>query len=292
MNSFASPVQLETRDRAEPRKPRLRAVPREGGLLHSVRSHLPEALALGEIVTAFQPKVRLSTHELIGVEALARWNSPTLGPVAPEMFIPVAEQMGLIGALTHAVMRDALETACLLRRHAPDMTMAVNISPILLDEPDLAEQIDRALTRVGLPGSAFVAEITESQVIRDAPRACATLAALRARGIGCSIDDFGTGHASLLSLLRLPFSELKIDRAFIAGCATDRDAERIVRATLGLAREMQLHVVAEGIETEDTEAMLRSLGCDSGQGFRYGRPMNAAAMLAEASGCSHLAGVM
>jgi EAL domain-containing protein (putative c-di-GMP-specific phosphodiesterase class I) len=248
------------------------------------RAGLAEALASGQIVAAFQPKVTLATRELIGVEALARWTSPSLGVVAPEVFVPLAEQEGLIGALTQVVLRDALQTAALLCRHAPGMTMAVNISPILLSDPNLPDQIDRALCRAGLAPSAFVAEITESHVIQDVKRATATLGALRARGIGCSIDDFGTGHASLLSLLRLPFSELKIDRAFIARCVHDRDAERIVRATLGLAREMELHVVAEGIETGNTEALLRELGCESGQGFRYGRPIDAATMLAGVAG--------
>ena len=243
-------------------------------------SALADAVRSGEIVAAFQPKVTLANRELIGVEALARWTSPRLGTVPPEVFIPLAEQYGLIADLTRSVLHDAMAVAVLLRHHAPGMTMAVNISPVLLADPDLPEQIGRALRHAGLPAEAFVAEITESHVIQDVPRAAASLAALRRRGIGCAIDDFGTGHASLLSLLRLPFNELKIDRAFTARCATDRDAETIVRATLGLAREMDLHVVAEGIETEDTERMLCCLGCASGQGFRYGRPVQASAMLA------------
>ena len=251
---------------------------------------LAEALRSGEIVAAFQPKVTLATRELTGVEALARWHSPTLGHVAPDIFIPLAERSGLIGALTQVVLRDALDMAVTLRRYAPEMTMAVNISPNMLVDHDLPATLDRALHRAGLPPSAFVAEITESQVIHDPQRAGATLSALRARGMACSIDDFGTGHASLLSLLRLPFSELKIDRAFVAECATERDAQRIVRATLGLAREMQLHVVAEGIETEDAERTLRSLGCVSGQGFRYGRPMDAEAMLTAARSGEFTAG--
>ena len=241
---------------------------------------LADAIASGEIATAFQPKVTLATRELIGVEALARWHSPALGPVPPEIFIPIAERSGLIGKLTDIVLRDALDTAALLRRHAPDITMAVNISPILLADRDLQASIGRALLRAGVPPGALVAEITESHAIPDTARARAPRTGLRARGVGCAIDDFGTGHASLLSLLRMPFSELKIDRAFVARCAHDRDAETIVRATLGLAREMGMNVVAEGIETRAAETVLRDLGCQSGQGFRYGRPITAAAMVA------------
>jgi EAL domain-containing protein (putative c-di-GMP-specific phosphodiesterase class I) len=240
---------------------------------------LAEGLARGHIVAAFQPKVTLATGELIGVEALARWSRKGVGMVAPELFIPIAEREGLITELTLTVLRDALDTCALMRRHVPGITMAVNISPVLLSNPALPSLIDAALTRAGVPPQALVAEITESQAITDLEGAHTALAALRARGIACSIDDFGTGHASLLSLLRLPFSELKIDRAFVSGCAEDREANMIVRATLGLAREMGLHVVAEGIETEITEAVLRELGCTTGQGYRYGRPIAAAAML-------------
>jgi len=239
---------------------------------------LARALAAGEVMTAFQPKVRLDTGELIGVEALARWTSKEFGPVAPEVFIPLAEREGLISELTQLVLREALAACALLRRYAPGITVAVNISPTLLADRNLPTQIEQALHLAGVPPQALVAEVTEGHAIQLGARA--TLTNLRRRGIVCSIDDFGTGHASLLSLLRLPFSELKIDRAFIARCARDREAEMIVRATIGLAREMQLHVVAEGVETEDTETLLRELGCDAGQGYRYGRPVYVSAMLA------------
>ena len=135
---------------------------------------LADAIASGEIATAFQPKVTLATRELIGVEALARWHSPALGPVPPEIFIPIAERSGLIGKLTDIVLRDALDTAALLRRHAPDITMAVNISPILLADRDLQASIGRALLRAGVPPGALVAEITESHAIPDTARARAT----------------------------------------------------------------------------------------------------------------------
>lgn len=252
------------------------------GAADPLREALAFAIEAGEIATVFQPKVSLATRTLIGVEALARWTSPNLGAVSPARFIPVAEEAGLIGSLTRIVLRDALAACAILRRRMPRLTVAVNISPVLLDDPGLPTEIDAALAEARLPPEALVAEITEGQAIQNIVRAGATLAALRARGISCAIDDFGTGHASLLSLLRLPFSELKIDRAFVAACTTDREAAMIVRATLGLAREMQLNVVAEGIETRATEALLRSLGCTSGQGYRYGRPAEAATILSDA----------
>jgi EAL domain-containing protein (putative c-di-GMP-specific phosphodiesterase class I) len=246
---------------------------------------LARALTLGEIGAAYQPKVLLETGDLVGVEALARWHSPLFGSVAPEVFIPIAERHALIGQLSDRILHDALATCARLRRRHPTITMAVNISPVLLDDASLPERIDAALACAGVPATALVAEITESLAITDTARASATLGALRARGIGCAIDDFGTGHASLLSLLRLPFSELKIDRAFVTACASDRDAEQIVRATIGLAREMRLSVVAEGIETEPAERLLRSLGCSVGQGYRYGRPVTEAAIAGRTRSC-------
>lgn len=250
------------------------------GLLHAPRALLRQALANGEISAAFQPKIALSTGALIGVEALARWNSSSLGSVSPDAFIPLAVREGLIAEVTARILGQALQACAELRRHAPWVTVAVNFAPSLLEDAGLPAQLDQALRHAGLPPSALVAEITESQAVADTAGAAATLGALRARGISCAIDDFGTGHSSLLSLLRLPFSELKIDRAFVTHCATDRDAEMIVRATLGLAREMDLHVVAEGIETPAAETMLVALGCTTGQGFRYGRAVLPAAIIA------------
>lgn len=222
----------------------------------------------------------MATGALIGVEALARWDSIRFGSIPPDVFIPHAEREGLIAEVTVLILREALQACVELRRHAPWVTVAVNFAPCLLEDAGLPAQLDLALHQSGLPASALVVEVTESQAIINTAEAAATLAALRARGINCAIDDFGTGHSSLLSLLRMPFNELKIDRAFIARCATDRDAEMIVRATLGLAREMDLHVVAEGIETTAAETMLVSLGCATGQGFRYGRAVLPAAIIA------------
>jgi EAL domain-containing protein (putative c-di-GMP-specific phosphodiesterase class I) len=237
-------------------------------------------LARGEIHAAFQPKVSLRTGALVGVEALARWSSPLFGAIPPDVFIPMAQKEGVIAELSSLILRQALDACVEMRRQAPTVTVAVNFAPSLLADTALPTRLDRALILAGLPPSALIVEITESQMIGDVAGAASCLAALRARGIHCAIDDFGTGHASLLSLLRLPFSELKIDKAFVTHCTTDKDAETIIRATLGMAHEMRLHVVAEGIETPDVEVMLLALGCGTGQGFRYGTAMPTAAILA------------
>lgn len=241
---------------------------------------LAAALARGEIGAEFQPKVELATGALTGVEALARWTHAEHGAVPPSAFIPLAEQTGLIGPLTLAVLRQALEACAALRRHHPQATVAVNLSPVVLDDPALPARIAALLVEAGLEPGALIAEVTEGRRIAPDTTAAQGLGALRALGIGCAIDDFGTGHANLEALLHLPLTELKIDRSFIARAADRPEAWSIVHATIRLARELRLRVVAEGIETHEIEQRLREAGCEQGQGFRYGQPMKRADLLA------------
>ncbi|MCC6718506.1 MAG: EAL domain-containing protein [Acetobacteraceae bacterium] len=240
---------------------------------------LAAAMARGDIRVAFQPKVALADATLIGVEALARWTDPALGAVPPDRFIPLAERHELIGALTMAVLRESLAAARLLRCHHPEATVAVNISPVLLDDPALPDAITALLDAAGLPAGALVAEITEGRPFADPARAAAVLAELRARGIGCAMDDFGTGYATLPALLRMPFTELKIDRSFVARIIDLPEANRLVRATITLGQSLGLRVVAEGIENAAVAALLREAGCDAGQGYHFGRAMPVAAVL-------------
>lgn len=240
---------------------------------------LAAAMQRGEIRTAFQPQVALATGALTGVEALSRWTDAAGGAIAPDRFIRVAEQAGLIGRLSQSVLRDSLAAAALLRRHHPAATVAVNMSPALLDDPGLPDAIAGHLDAAGLPGAALVIEITEGQPFADPERAVEVLGILRRRGVGCAMDDFGTGFATLPALLRMPFSELKIDRSFVARVVDLPEAERLVRATIRLAQALGLRVVAEGIETAAVEAMLREAGCDAGQGFLYGEAMSIEAVL-------------
>lgn len=247
-------------------------------------AQLAAALARGAIQAAFQPKVDLATGHLTGVEALARWTDAELGVVPPSTFIPIAEQHGLIGPLTLCILRQSLQTCLRLRDRHPNATVAVNLSPILLHDPTLPRSIAHLLETAGLEPAALIAEITEGRPLEDEDAAAAVLGELRLQGVGCALDDFGTGHANLRSLLRLPLTELKIDRAFITHADDSPHAWKIVRATLRLARELDLRVVAEGIETAEIERRLRDEGCDQGQGFRYGRPMPPIALLAWSQG--------
>jgi EAL domain-containing protein (putative c-di-GMP-specific phosphodiesterase class I)/ActR/RegA family two-component response regulator len=234
---------------------------------------LAEAIGTRNIVAAFQPKVRLDGRHLVGFEALARWHHPPHGPIPPDLFVPLAEQNGLIIPLTRIILEDALAACARWRDDHPECSVAVNISPMVLANPALPEEIEALLMRHALPPAALIAEITETTVISNPLLAAEVLTRLRIKGIGLSMDDFGTGYSSLLTLLRLPFTELKIDRSFVAACETDEEAWKIIRATISLARELGLSVVAEGIETEMAEDKLRSVGCHIGQGWRFGRAM-------------------
>ncbi|MGE0415796.1 MAG: EAL domain-containing protein [Acetobacteraceae bacterium] len=264
----------------------LSAMPERTAKRHSARIPVPtahqlaEALRSDRIITQFQPKVSLSDGHVVGMEALARWPLSTATLVPPDIFIPLAEESGLIVPLTMRILDQALQACRRWRASYPTCSVAVNISPVVLVNPTLPEEIEHSLRETGLGPGALIAEITESTVIADPVTAAEVLTRLRIKGISLSIDDFGTGHSSLLALLRMPFSELKIDRSFVAHCDTDSEAWKIVRATISMARELGLTVVAEGIEQQEIADMLRNAGCDVGQGWLYAPAMNEDALRA------------
>ena len=240
---------------------------------------LNRALRGDEIHTEYQPKTDLSTGEIVGVEALARWYSPSFGLITPDQFVPVAEQSDLINRLTVRVLEDALAACRRWREVRPNCSVAVNLSPHVLADPKLVPKIEELLSTNGLPPAALIAEVTELSLLSNLPAAAEMLTRLSLKGVRVSIDDFGTGYSSVLSLLRLPFAELKIDRSFVGVCRTDPEAWKLVRTTVSMARELEMHVVAEGIETEAISDRLRDAGCDTGQGWFFGRPMQEEAML-------------
>jgi EAL domain-containing protein (putative c-di-GMP-specific phosphodiesterase class I) len=229
------------------------------------------AIAAGQIAPWFQPKICLATGSTLGAEALARWVRADGRSVAPIAFIPVAERSGLIGELTDSILSQALSACARWRKTRPDCRVAVNISPLLLDDPSLTDRIERKLQAHGVPPGALVLEITESNGIPDTSCATEILTRLRIRGVNLSVDDFGTGHSSLLSLVRLPFNEMKIDQAFVREAVYSRDARKVVRASASLGRELGLNVVAEGVETEVIAQIVEEAGCHVGQGWLYGR---------------------
>jgi diguanylate cyclase (GGDEF)-like protein len=224
----------------------------------------------------YQPKVDLRERRVTGVEALVRWQHPERGLLAPGQFIPLIEPTALVGPFTEYVIDHALAQMVAWRRRGIDLQMSVNLSARNLLDADVPERIAALLHRHGIPAERLVVEVTESAALVDPERAVAALEALRASGVGVSVDDFGTGNASIEYLAALPASELKIDRSFITDMLSDPRAEAIVRSTIDLARNLSLTLVAEGIETEDVMEHLAALGCHTGQGYFFSRPLPAA----------------
>lgn len=233
------------------------------------------AIVSGQIQPWFQAKISLTTGVVVGAEALARWVRADGISIPPNTFIPIVEQSGLVGALTDSILDQSLLACSRWRQKRPDCSVAVNISPLLLNDPGLTDRIERTLQKHHVPPAALVLEITESNGIPDTPCAMEILTRLRIRGVNLSVDDFGTGHSTLLSLVRMPFNEIKIDQAFVREAVTDRDCKTVVRASASLGRELGLNVVAEGVETEATAALVQEAGCHVGQGWLYGRAVPA-----------------
>jgi diguanylate cyclase (GGDEF)-like protein len=233
------------------------------------------ALERGEFILCYQPKVDLRRRRITGVEALVRWQHPERGLLGPHEFIPQIEPTALVGPFTLYVIEHALAQLLDWRGRGIDLELSVNLSARNLLDPELPQQVAGLLRRHGIPAARLTVEVTESAALVDPERAIAALLALRAGGVSVSIDDFGTGNASIEYLATLPASELKIDRSFITGMLEDARAEAIVRSTIDLARNLGLTVVAEGIETEAVMKHLAGLGAQTGQGYFISRPLPA-----------------
>ena len=246
----------------------------------ALAAELRGAIERSELVLHFQPKADLRTGRIVGVEALARWEHPTLGTLEPSEFVPIAEQTGLVIALTSAVLDAALERVAAWRAMGHDISVAVNLSARSFLDAGLADEIPELLAARGVPPEALELEITESMLMHDPRRARATLERLAAIGVGVSVDDFGTGYSSLAHLKRLPVDTLKIDRSFVLHMAEDGADEAIVRSMIELAHTLGMQVVAEGVETGATWMRLSALGCDLAQGFHLARPLPPSGLLA------------
>lgn len=239
----------------------------------STYEELHRALIAGEIGLHYQPKVDLRTGGLVGCEALARWSHPVRGMISPAEFIPIAEQTGLIVPLTWLVLETAARQAAAWRRRGWEARVAVNVPADMLTDLQVPDRVRQLLAQNGLPGGALAIEVTESEVARDLLNAMDVLARLRLMGLSLSVDDFGTGHSSLVKLRDLPFDEVKIDRTFIAGILSDAHTPALTEATIRLGHSLGMRVVAEGVETLDASNWLKRAGCDVAQGYFYGRPV-------------------
>ncbi len=236
---------------------------------------LRQALESNQLLLHYQPKVNLKTRSIVGAEALVRWRHPKRGLVPPDQFIGLAEQGGLIKALTRWVLSEALSQCGVWARDRP-LVVAVNLSARDLHDPRLVEEIASSLEAKGVASGQLALELTESSLMIDPARAADTLRRLDTSGVKIAIDDFGTGYSSLAYLRKLPFSELKIDKSFVLRLATEQGDAAIVRSTSDLGHNLGMSVVAEGVEDERTLDLLSSFGCDAAQGYFMGRPMPAA----------------
>jgi EAL domain-containing protein (putative c-di-GMP-specific phosphodiesterase class I)/CheY-like chemotaxis protein len=233
-----------------------------------------------QLVLHYQPQLNLHTCQLEGAEALVRWQHPERGMLMPDAFISLAETSGLIAPLTDWVCDQAIAQAALWRRQGLDIGVSVNLSAQTLRNLDLPDRIAEATAQAGLSPSRITLEITESKVTDDLDSLLDITTRLRLKGFLLAIDDFGTGFSSLTQLRRLPFTELKLDRTFVSGAATDGDARSLLESSVNLAKRLQLKTVAEGIETEEEWNLLVWMGVDLGQGYYMARPMPADKLLA------------
>jgi EAL domain-containing protein (putative c-di-GMP-specific phosphodiesterase class I)/DNA-binding NarL/FixJ family response regulator len=240
---------------------------------------LRASIAHGELVNYYQPKVAFDTFEVVGMESLVRWQHPVDGIVFPDQFLGLAEQHGLLTDVTGVVLVEAMKQAKAWSLAGHPIPVAVNVSMddlIALDFPDMAEKL---ASSVGVEPQLLTLEVTEGQVMRQRSTILDVLSRLSLKRFGLSIDDFGTGHSSLAQLRDLPFNELKVDRGFVHGASTDATRGTICSASLRMAHQLQMKVVAEGIEDQQDWDFLSHLGCDVGQGYFIARPMPAAGVL-------------
>lgn len=236
-----------------------------------IEDGLREAVAKHQFELHYQPKVRASTGETVGAEALLRWRHPEMGWVSPGEFIPVAEETGMIVEIGYWVVGEACRMAAQLHNVGKGIPIAINLSPKQFDDPNLGDEIRHALDREGLASNQIECEITESTFVSNAEVFNTNLGVLREIGVTLAIDDFGTGYSSLSHLKRLPVSVLKIDRSFIGDIAVSEDDQALVRSMVAIADSLSLKTVVEGVEDEQQLRMIQRLGCDVVQGFYFSR---------------------
>lgn len=254
---------------------------RELNTRNKLEADMRQGIPRGEFVPYYEQQIDLASGRLNGFEMLARWEHPTEGLISPDIFIPIAEETGLIADLSLAVMRVAFEEA---KNWDPTLSLSVNISPAQLKDPWLSQKILKLLVETGFPANRLEVEITESSLFENLSLAQSIVGSLKNQGIRIALDDFGTGYSSLAHLRALPFDRIKIDRSFVSSINQNSESAAIVSAIARLGDSLGLPVTAEGIEDKHIERQLRRLGCTKGQGWHFGKPMSveqARKMLAE-----------
>jgi EAL domain-containing protein (putative c-di-GMP-specific phosphodiesterase class I) len=244
----------------------------------SLEHDLRKALEGEQFELYYQPQIEVRSGKVVGIEALIRWNHPTLGMLGPAHFITVAEEAGLIMAIWEWVLVSALiQHNAWIQEGLPPVTIGVNLSSVQFSDPALAERVQEIARVIGIPLDYLELEVTESMLMVDFEAAMKTLSALRAMGVKIAIDDFGTGYSSLSYLRRLPLDKLKLDQSFTRDAGENEGDVAITRAVITMAKSLNLAVVAEGVETQAQIDFLLDLGCTTVQGFLLGRPLPAEA---------------
>lgn len=243
-------------------------------------AEIRNALDKQQFVPYFQPKFCLETGMPSGVEMLARWDHPTLGILSPFHFVPAMEATGLIDALSDALLSKAMVCAAEWAQIGCDINLAVNLSPLTLQNTDMPNQIGALVRRHNIAPNRITIEVTETAVSENVSRLMESLTRLRMQGFAISVDDFGTGYSSLLQLSEMPFTEIKIDRNFVSGATENKKTTLIAESIVDLAKKLDLHTVAEGVETQAEFEFIKKLGCETGQGYFFAKPMPHDALLA------------
>jgi EAL domain-containing protein (putative c-di-GMP-specific phosphodiesterase class I) len=245
---------------------------RELHMRNAIETGIRDGIPLGQFVPFYEQQIDLATGRLHGFEMLARWEHPTRGIIPPDIFIPIAEETGMIADLSMSVMRQAFEEA---KNWDPSLTLSVNIAPSQLRDPWFAHKIVKLLVETGFPANRLEIEITESALIENMGVAQSIIGSLKNQGIRIALDDFGTGYSSLSNLRALPFDRVKIDRSFVTSLTANTESAAIVNAIAKLSESLGLPVTAEGVETPEIEERLKTFGTSfHAQGWTYGKPMD------------------
>ena len=244
----------------------------------TLEAELRRAIPAGEIEPWFQPVVNAADERVVGVEVLARWRHPEQGLLAPAAFVPLAEEMGLIGAIDEAVLQAACNRAGPWVAEGMIRFVSCNVSPRDLANPGFSRRLLARLSETSLPPEALLVEITETFVVRDMAMARRHIERLAARGVGVALDDFGAGYSNLRALMNLPIQTVKLDRSLIADVGRSSRVSKLVASLLHAARALGVDITAEGVEEAGQAAFLRSVGCERMQGYLFARPMPAEAM--------------
>jgi EAL domain-containing protein (putative c-di-GMP-specific phosphodiesterase class I) len=244
----------------------------------TLEAELRRAIPAGEIEPWFQPVIDSTTGRTMGVEVLARWRHPEQGLLAPGAFVPIAEELGLIGRIEEAVFEAGCDCAARWVEQGLIEKVSFNVSPRDLLDPAFSRKLFGRLTKTALPATALTVEITETFLLQDLPLARRHIERLNAKGVSIALDDFGTGYSNLRALMNLPIQTVKLDRSLIDGVAKDPRVAKLVGSMLHAARAMGVSIVAEGVEEEAQAIFLRAAGCDRMQGYYFAKPMPAERM--------------